>query len=419
MLIRKSFRYRAYPSAAQVARLDRWDDALRFLWNLAHEQRRMGLFRPRDERRFPTAFDQINELTALRAELPWLADVPRNVCAQLLVELDKAWSRCFAKLGRAPRWKKKGRSRLSFIESHTKQWRLDGAVLRFPKLGNVRTVVHRPLEGRGKICSLTRDGDQWFVAIVCELEIADPAARHTPVVALDRGVTNLVGDSEGTLIPSPRFHKEALRKLSRAHRSLDRKQPGSRNRAKARQRLVRAHQKVRRQREHFLHTISSRYAKSHGVVVLERLTIFAMTKSASGTLEEPGRHVRQKSGLNRSIFDAGWGLLAGMLRYKLGWSGGLLIEVHAAYSSQTCNVCGHVDAASRVSQSIFRCTDCGHTEHADTNAAKVLKQRFETTRANRSSQPGEGSPPGSRRTRKRVALRVPRRAPESSGPRRG
>jgi hypothetical protein len=90
VIVRKAFRYRVYPNETQSARLAAWEGALRFLWNLALEQRRYGLSRPRDERIFPTAFDQISELTALRAALPWLADVPRNVCGQLLAELDKA-----------------------------------------------------------------------------------------------------------------------------------------------------------------------------------------------------------------------------------------------------------------------------------------------------------------------------------------
>src|SRR5208282_3722394 len=87
----KAFRFRVSPDAAQIARLARWNDALRFLWNIALEQRLMGYARLRDKRVYPTAFDQMKELTELRAELPWLADVPRDVCAQLLVELDKAW----------------------------------------------------------------------------------------------------------------------------------------------------------------------------------------------------------------------------------------------------------------------------------------------------------------------------------------
>jgi putative transposase len=414
VLIRKAFRYRVYPSEAQIARLAAWEGALRFLWNIALEQRRYGLARPRDERVFPTAFDQIGELTALRAALPWLADVPRNVCAQFLAELDKAWQRCFKKLARAPRWKRKGLDALSFTEPHPKVWRLDEAVLRFPKLGNVRAIIHRPLEGKPKTCTLRNEGGHWFASILCEIEVAEPAPRDGPVVALDRGVVNVVGDSDGRLVPSPRFFESAQRRLANAQRSVSRKKKGSKNREKAKARVAILHRKVRRQREWFLHNLSSGYAKSHGVVVLERLVIGNMTKSASGTLEEPGRNVRAKTGLNRGILDAGWSRLGEMLDYKLRWAGGRVENEVAAFSSQTCSVCGHVDAASRVSQSVFRCTACGHTEHADLNAPKVLKQHYEA-RANRSGKPAEGiALEATRRSRKRVVLRVPRRTPESS-----
>src|SRR5512145_2684250 len=124
MLVRKAFRYRVYPTREQETRLLAWKGALRFLWNLALEQRKMALARPRDERVIRTSFYQINELTDLRAELQWLADVPRNVAAQLLVELDKAWQRCFKRLARAPRWKRRGRDWLGLTEPHPKVWRL-------------------------------------------------------------------------------------------------------------------------------------------------------------------------------------------------------------------------------------------------------------------------------------------------------
>ena len=160
----------------------------------------MGLSRPKDERVFPTAFDQINELTELRAELPWLADVPRNVCSQLLVELDKAWQRCFKRLGKRPRWKRKGLDSLGLCEPHPKAWRLDGNIVRFPKLGSIRAVVHRPLEGKPKTCTVKRDGDQWFVSIVCLVEVEAPQPKTEPVIAIDRGVTNVIADSDGLLL---------------------------------------------------------------------------------------------------------------------------------------------------------------------------------------------------------------------------
>lgn len=391
VIVRRGFRYRVYPTPRQVDRLLAWESALRFLWNLAHEQRLMGL--ARTNKRYPSAFEQMKELTELRAELPWLADVPRNVCGQLLVELDNAWQRCFAKLGRIPRFKRKGTNVLGFCEPHPKAWRRDGDMIRFPKLGNLRAVVHRQLEGKAKTCTLTRDGDQWFASIVCEIEMADPAPRVEPVVALDRGVVNLVADSDGKIVESPRFYAKAMKQLARAQRAVSRKKKGSKNREKAKARVAVLHRKVRRQRDHVVQNLSATYAKSHGTVVVEKLQI--------------GNMVRANRGLARGILDAGWGRLVECLRYKLARSGGQLVEVPAAYSSQTCHACGHVAKENRRSQAEFECVSCGLVEHADLNAALVLKSR-----ANRSVQPVEASPSGSLRSRKR--LNVAKRSPECS-----
>jgi putative transposase len=392
VLQHKSFRYRIYPTAKQKDRFARWECSLRFLWNIAHEQRLMGL--SRTDKRYPTAFSQMKELTDLRADLPWLADVPRNVCGQLLTELDNAWQYCFKKINRAPRWKRKGRDFLGLKEPHPKNWRLKGSTLRFPKLGNLQAVVHRPLVGKPKSCTLRREGDQWFASLLCEIEVADPVPRTSPVVAVDRGITYTLADSNGNLTNNPKFYQRSLKRLARAQRIVSRRKKGSKNREKAKRRVMCLHRKVRRQRKHFLHVQSARLAKSHGVVVIENLNVQGMLR---------GR-------LSRSIADAGWSGFAKMLRYKLAWSGGTLIEVPAHYSSQTCSVCGYVDAASRRGES-FNCATCGHVDHADLNAAKVLKNR-----ANRSVLPVDGSlPEGPGRSRKaKVSLRVPRRRSSQS-----
>src|SRR5262245_45352214 len=107
MLLHQAFRYRVYPTPEHAARLRAWEGALRALWNAAHQQRLLGLARPKEQRRLYSGFDQINELTALRAEVDWIADVPRNVGAQLLLALDSAWQRFFRGLSRRPRFKRK------------------------------------------------------------------------------------------------------------------------------------------------------------------------------------------------------------------------------------------------------------------------------------------------------------------------
>ena len=103
----RGFRFRIYPTAAKLAVLEAWTDGLRFLWNLAHQQRLMGLQTVRDRGRYYSSYDQINELTELRAQAPWIAAVPRNVAAQLLMELNKAWRNAFRRLAGPPHFKKR------------------------------------------------------------------------------------------------------------------------------------------------------------------------------------------------------------------------------------------------------------------------------------------------------------------------
>lgn len=387
VLIHRGYRFRIYPTPEQEMRLRAWQDALRFRWNIANEQRLMCLAKPKDERVYLSAFDQQLDLTALRAELGWLRDVPYNVASELLVQLGEAWRRCFNRSARRPRWKSKSGSAIGITEP--RWWRLAGGVVVFPKVGAVRALVHRQPQGKPIRCTINRDacGD-WFASLVYAVEVADPAPRAEPVVALDRGVVNAVADSDGNVVEAPRFYAEAMRRLARAQRNLSRKRKGSKNREKARLRVARLHRKVARQREWFTHNLSAHYAKSHGKVVVEDLKIGSM--------------VRANRGLSRGILDAGWGMLVSQLEYKLAETGGTLVKVPAQYSSQTCHACGHVARESRRSQSEFVCVGCGVVDHADLNAAKVL-----LTRASRPGLPVEGSPTGARRSRK---LRVPRAA---------
>lgn len=317
----------------------------------------------------------MTELTQLRADLPWLADVPRNVCSDLLCQLDLAWQRCFKRLAQQPRFKKKDRDVLNMKEPHNKLFRIDQSAVVFPKLGRIRAVIHRPLVGKQKTCALVRDGDQWFACIVAEETVPEPVPRAEPMIAIDRGVTIAFADSDGGMVPNPRFAENAARRLARAQRIVSRRKKGSKNREKAKARVSRIHRKVRRQRDHFLHEQSIKFAKSHGVIVLEKLNVQNMVASAAGTIEKPGSNVRAKSGLNRSIAGVGWTKFVGFLHYKAAALGGRVEEVPAAYSSQTCSACGHCAKENRKSQASFVCVSCGYAANADTNAAKVLLSR--------------------------------------------
>ena len=189
------------------------------------------------------------------------------------------------------------------------------------------------------------------------------------------GIASFATLSDGTSIAPANHGKKALRALCRAQRSLSRKKRGSRNRRKAIRRVARLQQRVANARKDFLHKTSTAIAKSHGTVVVEALPVRNMSASAKGTAEAPGRNVRAKAGLNRAILDQGWRGFRIMLGYKLADRGGRLIEVPAAYTSQTCAACGVIDARSRRDQAHFACVACDHTAHADTNAAINILRR--------------------------------------------
>ena len=108
------------------------------------------------------------------------------------------------------------------------------------------------------------------------------------------------------------------------------------------------------------------------MIVVESLKIKNMSKSAKGNLLSPGSRVAAKSGLNKSILDQGWREFVRQLKYKLSWLGGILLEVPAKHTSQTCFVCKHVAQENRKTQSKFCCTKCGHKDNADINAAKNI-----------------------------------------------
>lgn len=128
-------------------------------------------------------------------------------------------------------------------------------------------------------------------------------------------------------------------------------------------------------RADFLHKTSTDISKNHAMIVIEDLNVSAMSKSARGTVDQPGKQVRQKSGLNRSILDQGWGEFRRQLEYKQNWLGGWVMAVPAHHTSQTCPCCGHVSKENRLTQSSFVCVECGFAENADVVGALNILER--------------------------------------------
>lgn len=407
MVIRKANTYRLYPTPEQEAILARWVGAVRFTYNLGLEQRRD--FHHPDHRW--NYVSQAREITMLRSEVEWLRDVPVHALQSAVKALDGAYKRYWDNLPelRAEEARRKAAGtwrprkdgmplgypspRRKFLDDTmrfpdpatfdfrrvSRHW----GEVKIPKLGWVRLRWDRAIPGEVKNITVSRRAGVWSVAAQYERQIADPIQREMPSVGIDRGVAVFAALSDGTNIASVNHGKKAARVLARAQRKLARKKktkgkPSSNNRRKQIIRVAKLHARVARARKDFLHKASTEIAQNHGDVVLERLEVQNMVRSAKGTADKPGRRVRQKAGLNRSILDQGWGMFRVFLGWKAAERGGKVIEVPAHYTSQTCAMCGCVDAASRVSQARFVCAHCGHEANADTNAAIVIKRRADS-----------------------------------------
>jgi putative transposase len=218
---------------------------------------------------------------------------------------------------------------------------------------------------------------QWYASVLTEREVhVRPRTefREDRLVGADRGVKKLVALSDGSFAGKATEGPRQRERQTRLARDVARARRGSKNHAKAVRRLAAHKAKMARRRRDMIHKITTDLVKNHDAIIIEALLIANMTRSARGTIDEPGANVGAKAGLNREMLDRGWGLIRQCLIYKAAWMGKRLIEVVPRNTSRTCAACGAVDGASRHKER-FACTTCGHEDHADTNAAIEILRR--------------------------------------------
>ncbi|WP_425267392.1 RNA-guided endonuclease InsQ/TnpB family protein [Cupriavidus lacunae] len=280
----------------------------------------------------------------------------------------------FAKRADFPRFKKKGQHD-SFRYPDQRQIKLDQGNSRIflPKLGWLRYRDSRDVLGEVKQVTVSACGGKWFVSIQTEREVKQ-SLPNGGAVGIDMGVVRFATLSDGTAyapLNSFRRHEAALR---RAQQAMSRKVKFSNNWKKAKARVQRIHSRIGNARRDFLHKTSAAISQNHAMVCIEDLQVRNMSKSAKGSAEQPGKRVRAKSGLNKSILDQGWFEFRRQLDYKLAWNGGYLIAVPPRNTSRTCPCCGHVSADNRQTQAEFRCMECGFEENADlVGAINILR----------------------------------------------
>ncbi|WP_455352332.1 RNA-guided endonuclease InsQ/TnpB family protein [Streptomyces sp. SYSU K217416] len=370
-------KYEAELTGVQAEAAEQYAGACRLVWNIGLEQRR--------EYRRRGAWISYREQAAQLADakrdplFSWLREAPGHVLQQVLMDLDKA---CRTHGTWAVHWRSKDRWQASMrfpegrclrLERLSRKW----AQVKLPKLGWVRFRLSRPLGGVIRSATLRWDGRRWCVSFLVNTG-REPAtvSLERGRIGVDRGVVNAAVTSKADWVTRDGFFDrefitdgEAERYL-RLERRLTRAKKGSKRRRRIKETMGAITRRVRYRRADFNAQTARTLVADNALIVIEDLKIKSMTTSARGSMEQPGRMVAQKSGLNRAILNKGWYGLELALRSAARTTGTLIRKINPAYTSQTCPKCGHVDADSRKSQAEFVCTACAHAEHADIVGAK-------------------------------------------------
>ena len=377
--------YRAYkfllrPTSKQVAALEECLEDTRQLYNAALEERREAW---RKGKRV-TFYTQDAQVKDIRADDPERYGRWAFKCeSAALRRLDRAFQAFFrrVKAGEKPGYPRfKGRGWWDSIEwpqGHGAKWDSvpHPTVIRvyLMGIGHVRVHQHRAVKGRVKTVAVKREGRRWYVILFCDDVPAEPLPATGAPIGLDMGVASFLTTSGGEHIPNPRHLAASAERLAAAQRDLSRKKRGSKRRRKTASRVGALHGKVRRQRLDHAHKTALTLIRDYDVIAHEDLQVANMTRRPKPRPAEDGTFALNgaaaKSGLNKSILDAGWGVFLSVLASKAESAGRVVVQVNPRHTSQRCAGCGHVAAGNRVSQAVFRCLACGHSAHADVNAA--------------------------------------------------
>jgi putative transposase len=367
MIQRQAFKYRLKTKSADKLLMGQFSGCCRFVWNkaLALQKERLDA-----GDRCLSYNSQALLLPSWKKEHPFLNEAPSQTLQQVLMNLDRAIKAGFDKKQpekRFPTFKKKFIATDSF--RYPQGFRIEGKRIFLPKLGWLNFRKSRDITGTPKNVTVSRKGANWFVSIQTEMIVAEPVHPSVSLVGIDRGIKQFVVLSDGTMYEPLNAFRTLEKKLSGEQQRLSRKIKKSNNWFKQKSRITKLHIRIADMRNDYLHKLSTDISKNHAAVVLEALKVKNMSASAKGTIELPGRKVRQKAGLNKAILDQGWGNFRLYLEYKQIRRGGMVIYVNPAYTSQTCSDCGFVHPGNRKSQSEFLCQACGLTMNADFNAA--------------------------------------------------
>ena len=354
--MRKTFQYRVYPTRKQNIVLLYVLSVCRRFYNdtlhdrkVAYEDCHCGL----------SYYDQQNWLKFADKQ-----GVYGHILQNVLRRVDTSFQNFFRRVknGEPPGYPRfQGRNRydsFTYPDPYGTGYKIEDGKLHLSKIGAIRIFLHREIEGTIKTCTIKRDGDQWYASFSAELQDPEPKTIQTSV-GVDVGITTLATMSDGTEIENPKTMGKYDSKLRKAQKDLSRKQKGSNNRNRQKQKVAKIHRTIRNARKDHLHKASRILADTYDKIIFEDLQIKNMVKN---------HH------LARSIHDASWNMLISLTTYKAEYAGGIVELVNPRNTSKQCSVCGNIQPMP-LSQRTYECPNCGATIGRDHNAAINILNR--------------------------------------------
>lgn len=388
---RRKVTFKLYPTANQRKRLDGWVRLHAELYNAALQERIEAY---RKAGISISYYDQQNTLPAIKQFRPELVELGSHALQETLRRLDRAFQAFFrrVKAGQTPGFPRfKSSTRFSgFTYPDPAGWKLlqqgpRGGTLR---LGSGKDAMMIRLRGRHRFAAFTPNDltlsrrrnvatgeDQWIASITLRVPESACARQRTgdEAVGVDFGLENWANFDDDSILDNPRWLREALPRLADLQRQRARKQRGSHRYRQLSQQIARLHQRIADRRRDFIHRETSALVQRCALIATEALAPKNMSRSAKGTVEAPGRRVRQKAGLNREILSAGLGMAHQMLQYKAAEAG---TQLHLAHTrqlkpSQRCSGCWGV-VPKTLNQRWHLCPHCGCSLPRDQNSARVV-----------------------------------------------
>lgn len=354
----KSIKYRIYPNNSQKELIHKHCGSVRFLYNLALETKIMAYM---GNKVSLSRYDLQKQLVDLKKELPWLKETNSQSLQVALLNLDTAFSNFFKGKADFPKFKKKSNNGSFNVPQNVV---VSDNKLIIPKFKQgIKIKLHRNLIGELKQCtvSFTSTG-KYFVSILCETGedcLPKPLITENNSIGIDLGVKDLLVTSDGEVVSNPKFLRNSMDRLKVLQRRASKKQKGSSNWLKANLKVALKHEKVRNQRQDFLHKVSSRLISENQTICLETLAVSNMIKNHR---------------LAQAISDVSWSEFNRMIEYKAEWYGVNILRIgRFTPSSKTCS-CGSINKDLKLSDRVWECKSCGKVNERDLLAAQNIKK---------------------------------------------